>query len=201
MKNEVSVVEMKGPLGELQDQCSGENGRTRFEEFKLWLKGALGSLLAYVTTVRVTAIKRFVASDAWGHVGVNRDGIRVAFLGKNFQEQFGNIVEENIPETELEVSRLQRYADAIEIAGAIPREKRAIKAGQIYQVVRIQETCGHSGLLINGWANLFLAYGADSNLWLVCVFRHSGGWFFDASPLGSPDRWRVGRQFFSRKYS
>ena len=34
----IDVFEMKGPLGELYDQCSGENGRARFEEFKLWLK-------------------------------------------------------------------------------------------------------------------------------------------------------------------
>ena len=199
MKNEVSNSEMKGPLGELFDQCSGENGRQRFEEFKLWLKGVVNGLLAYVTTVRAPAIKRFVASDVWSQVGVNRDGMRIGFLGKNFLEQFGNIVEENVPETELEVSCLQRYADVIEIAGAISREKRSVKASQIYQLVCISEAGGHSGLLNNGWANLFLAYGIDGNIWLVGVRRGSGGWVFGAFPLGGPYGWSDGHRVFSRK--
>ena len=198
MKNEVSNSEMKGPLGELYDQCSGENGRQRFEEFKLWLKGAVNGLLAYVTTVRVPAIKRFAGSDAWGYVGVNKDGVKIAFLGKNFQEQFGNVVEENVPETELEVSRLQRYADAKEIVGAIPREKRVVRPSQIYQVVRVQEACDHSGLNMDGY-NLFLACGADGNFWLVGVDRFGDGWFFDALPLGYPSRWCDGDRVFSRK--
>lgn len=198
-KNEVSVVEMKGPLGELQDQCSGENGRTRFEEFKLWLKGVVSALLTYVTTVRVPAIKRFSASEVLGSTGVNKDGILIGFLGENFKKQFGSLVEEDTPEVEFTVSRLQRYADALDIAGAISREKRVVKASQIYQLVLIQKTGGHSGLNIDGWANLFLAYGADGNLWLVYVFRYGGGWSFLADPLGSPFRCYVGFQVFSRK--
>ncbi|MBI2676634.1 MAG: hypothetical protein HYX21_01595 [Candidatus Yanofskybacteria bacterium] len=199
MKNEVSIAEMKGPLGELYDQCSGENGRARFDEFKLWLKGVVSTLLAHVITVRVPAIKRFVASEVLGRTGTNRDGIRVAFLGKNFQEQFGGIVEENIPEAELTVSRLQRQADALEIAGAIPRERRVVKTGQIYQLVRIHEAGGHSGLLINGWGNFFLSYGVNGNLWLVLVLRSGFGWSFNADPLGHPRRWCGDFQVFFRK--
>ena len=40
----VDVSEMKGPLGELMDQVGGENGRPRFDEFKLWLKSATAYL-------------------------------------------------------------------------------------------------------------------------------------------------------------
>jgi len=36
--NKVHVSEIQGPLTELFQQVGGENGRKRFEEFKLWLK-------------------------------------------------------------------------------------------------------------------------------------------------------------------
>ena len=36
MSHEVSLVEFEGPLGELVQQC--KSNRTRFDEFKLWLK-------------------------------------------------------------------------------------------------------------------------------------------------------------------
>lgn len=42
--SKVDVSEMKGPLGELMDQVGGENGRGRFDEFKLWLKSATAYL-------------------------------------------------------------------------------------------------------------------------------------------------------------
>src|SRR3989344_8189772 len=34
----VEVSELQGPLTELMDQVGGQNGRARFDEFKLWLK-------------------------------------------------------------------------------------------------------------------------------------------------------------------
>ncbi len=43
--NKVDVSEMKGPLGELMDQIGGQNGRARFNEFNLWLKGIVLSAL------------------------------------------------------------------------------------------------------------------------------------------------------------
>ncbi|MEK7567560.1 MAG: hypothetical protein AAB513_01395 [Patescibacteria group bacterium] len=41
----VDVSELQGPLTELMDQVGGNNGRPRFEEFKLWLKGVVLSAL------------------------------------------------------------------------------------------------------------------------------------------------------------
>ncbi|MDO8496283.1 MAG: hypothetical protein Q7S43_03120 [bacterium] len=44
MLHEVSLAEFEGPLTELKQQCSGKNGRERFEEFKLWLKGVVSGI-------------------------------------------------------------------------------------------------------------------------------------------------------------
>lgn len=43
--NKVNVSEMQGPLTELMEQVGGQNGRARFDEFKLWLKGVVLSAL------------------------------------------------------------------------------------------------------------------------------------------------------------
>lgn len=198
--SEVSLSEFEGPLTELRQQCaSKESGRSRFEEFKLWLKGATSGLLEFVTTTTTSAVKRFAVADVLGCTGLNIDGLPIALLGDNFKAQFGNTVEENIPASELLVSRLTRYADAIEIAGAVPREKRAVRISQVYQLVLNQERTGSGLLLTNGWANLFLAYGADGNIWVVFIRRYSDGWYFYANPLGGPVRWFDGSQVFSRK--
>ena len=43
--NKVNVSEIQGPLAELMSQIGGQNGRARFDEFKLWLKGVVLSAL------------------------------------------------------------------------------------------------------------------------------------------------------------
>ncbi len=39
--NKVDVSELQGPLTDLMSQIGGQNGRARFDEFKLWLKGVV----------------------------------------------------------------------------------------------------------------------------------------------------------------
>ena len=156
-------------------------------------------LLTFVRQASVPEIKKFSAADVLKKVGLNRDGVRIAGLGENFKAQFGKMVEENTPATELVVNRLERYADAINIAGAVPREKRPTTIGQIYGLVLAQKDGGDGPLLTNGWANLFLAYGEDGNLWLVYVYLLSDGWDFYAYPLGDSRRWFDGDQVFFRK--
>lgn len=193
------VSKLKGPLGELNDQLFGENGEERLAEFNLWLKRVMTELLEFVRTVTVPAIGRFFGAEVWGRDGVNKNGVKIVFRGANFQAQFGSLVENNVGPVELTVNRLKEYATALDIASAIPQDKRAVKASQIYRLVRDQELTGQGPLLTNGWTNLFLAYGNDGNLWVVHVHRRSDGWRFGADPLGCPDGWRGGRHVFSRK--
>lgn len=196
--SKVDVSELRGPLGELMDQFSGENGQARFEEFKLWLKKVSG-LLKRVTTVATPDIKRFVAADVLGSTGVNKDGVKIAYLGDNFKRVFSNLVERDVPAGELAVDRLEHYATTLDIASTIPEAKRVVTMGQIYWLVRDQELNGSGPILINGWANLGLAYGNDGNVWLVDAYRYGVGWYFDANPLDSPDSWCDGNQVLSRK--
>lgn len=44
----IEVSELQGPLTELMDQIGGANGRQRFREFKLWLKGVAMQLVKII---------------------------------------------------------------------------------------------------------------------------------------------------------
>lgn len=193
------VSKMRGPLNELNDQLFGDNGEERLAELNLWLKRVVAGLLKFVIEVKTAAVKKFVVAHVLGKTGVNRDGVKIGFLGENFQAQIGSLIEENTDATELTVSRLERYATALDIASAIQEEKRVTTPSQMYQMVKAQANGQAGPLRVDGWANLFLMFGKDGNLWLVDAFLSCGGWYFGADPLGLPDWWRDGDRVFSRK--
>ncbi len=198
MSKEVSLAEFEGPLTELRQQCSGQNGRSRFEEFKLWLKKVPG-LLRSVRTVAVKSVEKFVVAEYLGQEGVNKDDVKIAFLGNNFKTKILPLIESGTPQSKLQVSRLTRWAKALDIASALPENVWITTPGQMYQLVKAQKNGQEGPLLVNGWANLFLMYGNDGNVWLVGARWDGGGWDFYAGPLGGPHGWGGGnRRVFSQ---
>ena len=81
------VSKMRGPLNELNDQLFGDNGEERLAEFNLWLKVVVANLLKFVSEVSVGPVEKFrvAVADALGTEGVNKDGVRIGFLGDNFK--------------------------------------------------------------------------------------------------------------------
>ncbi len=193
------VSKMRGPLNELNDQLFGDNGEERLAELNLWLKGVLANLLKFVSEASVGPVEKFSVADVLGQEGVNKDGIRIAFLGDNFKRVFGSLVEGKVEAAKLVVHQLTRYATALDIASAIPAEKRVTTIGQIYELIKAQANGKAGLLLVNGWANIFLCYGNDGNLWLVGACLFSGGWCFRAVPLGDQSWWVGESRVFSRK--
>ena len=59
----VEVSEMQGPLTELLHQVGGENGRARFDEFKLWLKGIVLSALEAIIDLSVSCKLPFSGAE------------------------------------------------------------------------------------------------------------------------------------------
>ena len=193
------VSKLRGPLGELNDQLYGDNGEERLDALNLWLKGVVANLLKFVSEVSVGPVEKFKVADVLGSTGVNKDGVKIGFLGDNFKRVFVPLVEGKVEAAKLVVHQLTRYATALDIASAIPAEKRIVTIGQIYELVKAQAKGGPGPLLVNGWANIFLCYGNDGNFWLVDALLGSDGWYFVASPLDDPGRWRGVDQVFSRK--
>ncbi len=193
------VSKLRGPLNELHDQLLGDNGEERLAELNLWLKGVVANLLRFVTEAVVGPVEKFRVANVLGQEGVNKDGVKIAFLGDNFKKVFGPLVEGKVEATKLVVNELTRYANALDIVSAISAEKRVTTIGQVYQLVKAQAKGQAGPLLVNGWANIFLCYGNDGNFWLVHAHLSSDGWLFNALPLVFPLRWDGEDRVFSRK--
>ena len=118
------VSKLKGPLGELHDQLFGDNGEERLAELNLWLKGVVSNLLKFVSEASISAVENFRVSDVLGAEGVNKDGVKIAFLSDNFKKITNGLVEQKVQAAKLAVYCLERYATALDIVSAIPSEKR-----------------------------------------------------------------------------
>jgi len=88
--SKVHVSEMQGPLTELFQQVGGENGRARFDEFKLWLKGVVLSALEALIDLSVPCKLPFsgaerVSSAKSGIVKLERRGDDLYLDGKKIE--------------------------------------------------------------------------------------------------------------------
>src|SRR3990167_8991820 len=122
--SKVDVSEFKGPLGELMDQCSPENGgRKRFEEFNLWLKGVTGKLLKHLRDVGLGPVERFEAAKKFTK---NNPLVKFWGFGTNFTTHFGNRIENNVSAATIAVSRLERQAKDPEITNELTGETKRV---------------------------------------------------------------------------
>lgn len=196
--SKVDVSEFKGPLGELMDQCSPENGgRARFEEFKLWLKKVTINILKLLTTVHVSGAKCFVACGAFGEN--NPAGIKF-YLWDNFKDNFLDKVEKNISEATLAVYTLTKPSLDASIRFELTSECEETTLAYLYELISAQ-TDGQAGpLLTDGKANIFYIRDVKGVLWTVraswCSARRE--WYVHAHSVTYPVGWDAGGQVFSQ---
>ncbi|OGN02153.1 MAG: hypothetical protein A2655_00320 [Candidatus Yanofskybacteria bacterium RIFCSPHIGHO2_01_FULL_43_42] len=58
-------------------------------------------LLSPVSEASVGPVDKFVVADVLGSTGINKDGVKIAFLGDNFKRVFVPLVEKDIQGTRL----------------------------------------------------------------------------------------------------
>lgn len=181
----VNVSELQGPLTELLQQFSGEKGRERFDEFKLWLKKVTTSgLLKFVCQTSVKGAKRFVAKD-------HLRAASVGWMGDNFKQFFLNLVEENVGEGTINVHRLEKASLNASIMTELGKRKQ-IWLTHFFELVE-EQSKGEKGLLLtDGSAIIAYIIGSDGNFWAVCArwLGASRCWSLGASSVGGPYRWR-----------
>ncbi len=193
MSHEVSLAEFEGPLTELRQQCSGGNGRARFEEFKLWLKKVSG-LLKRVNHVTVSAVKKFAAAD---HFKVGNAGI--VWIGENFETNFLGKVEKNVKDATVVVYRLEKSSPDKDIRHELGSDKEETALAHLFELLTRQSR-GESGVLLtNGYANIFYVRDAKGNFWAVNAYWSSDGWYVYANSVMSPNGWDGGYRVVSRK--
>ena len=195
MSHEVSLAEFEGPLTELRQQCSGGNGRARFEEFKLWLKKVSG-LLKLVSTVTVSAVKKFVAVDNFkvGNAGIT-------WMSDNFKTNFLGKIEKNVKGATLLAHRLEKSSLDKDIRDELGSDKEETTLAYLFELLSRQSD-GKSGVLLtNSDANIFYVRDANGNFWAVNAIWNSmdRGWSLNAYSVTGPGGWLGGGRVFSRK--
>lgn len=144
---------------------------------------------------------RFVVRDKFvlNYGPEAKPGVLISYIGRNFMEWFGDLIEPPAPETVLRYARLTRAErdDAIRVEIGAEYEKTLLSC--VYALMERQPSGkkkedGHS--LID-W-NAFYAVDAHGLLRAVGVAWGGVGWLVDAHSVARPVRWGKGGRFFSR---
>ena len=168
------------------------------EAIKNRTKTTITKLLEFVTPVKITAVKKFVASDHF-KAGQTVDGVNYySSFGDNFNAHFLPKVEENIQATDLRVHKLLRNSKDLGIRAEIGEDKEETNLAHLHQCLKRQGNGEEGALLTNGYANIFYVRDTNGNLWAVSAYWYDDGWRLRADSVGYSDDWYAGSQVFSR---
>lgn len=170
--SKIDVSEMKGPLGELVDQLSGENASEVLASLNLWLKKVTVKILKHLHDVSLGPIAHFSAAEKF-----TKSNSKVKFwdFGENFTNNFGNRVENNISVTIISVSRLEQRAKDPAIKAELAGETKrvfTISLAHFYAMIEAQGQGQAGPLLVKGYANI--AYIDDMDIWVVVAGWDAG---------------------------
>lgn len=155
-------------------------------------------LLKFLASIPLSAVRHFSAADHF-KVGVVK-GVKIGWLGENFQNNFLSKVERKVKVATLKsYELLQSSLDGPIIEALGPDHETTL--AHLWQLL-VKQPNGESGtLLTNGYWNIFYIKDAKGKFWAVGAYWYAyyGGWCVDANSVEYPDRWRAGRRVVSRK--
>jgi hypothetical protein len=152
--------------------------------------------LAYVTTISLPGLDKFVAAEAFGEK--NPAGIHFT-LNELFRMHFLDDVEENVPPVMLVVNRLQKAALDAPIIKALG-DRSEVALARVYQLLSKQPNGEDGPLLTDNNASMFYIRDSMKNLWVIDAYwLPPNGWYVDASSVNYPVEWYGGDLVFSPK--
>lgn len=197
MAKKVDVSELQGPLSELFEQFSGQNGRYRFEEFKRWLKGIVPVFEFIDRGFAVPKVRYFDPRVVFGPE--NPDGIKFS-VGSGFERMLG-FMEVDVPENNLVIRYLVKESLDEAILKGLP-QKSSIYLAHFYELIK-QQPKGGPGLLVadDRCVNLCYVHNMEGRLWTVWLiwFSRSSEWHIDAyiSHEQTKNKWNGGSRVVS----
>lgn len=207
-----ALRKFRGLLHQLEVNILGDEGDTWEAELKKFLrkepcwvkatktatKAAVTKLLEFVTTVKVTAVEKFIAADKF-KAGQTIDGVKYCpSFGDNFTKYVLPKVEENVGAADLRVHKLLRDSKDLGIRAEIGEDKEETSLAHLHQCLKQQGNGEEGVLLTNGWANIFYIRDTEENLWAVDAYWYDDGWRLYARSVEFPFAWVAGYQVFSR---
>jgi hypothetical protein len=183
---------MVGMVMELVQQCSGSNGATRYEDFKLWLKNVR---LRFVTRVAVSATQRFLASEAFGED--NPAGIKF-YLGESFKERFLTKIEEDVPELNLRVHELAKSSRDAKIRALLGADYEETALAHFWEMIKNQSQGQAGPLLVTGKSNILYIKDSHDNLRCVRAYWGVNHWVINEYSVEDLNPWDDGVQVVSK---
>lgn len=149
----------------------------------------LASLLEEVgQPMKLQAYERFIARDKFKD---DRKGeLPISYLGGNFQDNFLDVVEENVEGATLKQRKLlKRSVDAPILSALDGEDKAKVALGHAFSYLKSADR--------NLW---YIFYVADSKgvLWAVSAHWYGGGWDVSAYAVSDPLGWLRGYRVVSR---
>jgi len=145
---------------------------------------------------------RFVARD---HFKVDTDDsaeVKIAYLWDDFTNNFLDKIEEEVPEAELAVRKLDKNLLDKDIRAEIGADKEETTLSQFWVLLKKQRSgkAEDGDLLVNGYANILYIKDAKGVLWAVLAGWRAGhgGWSVGASSVLGPSGWGAGIRVVSR---
>jgi hypothetical protein len=221
----VALCEARGPLADLNEKLSSENGQQWLGELNkflrkepTWGQNAEGAeaftptvgqptpelLLELVNDsiiIPATATE-FIARDRFVKDTSDKAAVKISYLGDNLKNWFlkgKGKVEKPFGGSTLCSRKLLRNSKDGPILKELGGDNRAETT--IIEVFSLMEKQpkGEDGILLtNGWANIFYVKDLALVLRTVIVDWFDDGWDVEAHSVEYPDRWDGGSQVFSR---
>lgn len=206
-----ALRKFRGLLRQLEVNMLGDEGEVWETELKKFLrkepcwvktgkvaKTTVNKLLEFVTTMEVTAVKKFVAADVF-KAGESIDGVAYCTsFGVEFTEHFLPKIEENVPAATLWVHKLLHNSKDLGICTEIGGDKEETKLADLHQCLKRQGKGEKGVLLTNGRSNIFYIRGVDGNIWAVYTVWCGNSWRLSAEAVVGTADWFAGNQVFSR---
>jgi hypothetical protein len=161
-------------------------------------------LFTFVLRFHLQAVKEFVAKQKFV-VNTSQDArVRISYLGNNFKKYLLPLVERDVAERDLTVSKLVRDQHDLPmsdkepgtIAGLGGLTKAETGLCEFYEALAHKQSTGDL-TWVTGYVRV---YDEDSNsiLWAVGADWRGDGWGVGARSVADPGRWDAGGEFLSR---
>ncbi|MFA6278757.1 MAG: hypothetical protein WCS97_01940 [Candidatus Paceibacterota bacterium] len=188
-----------GQLNAIVKKLGGEEMALRFLRDELTVSEPIAKkLLNFVTTTNVSEVTSFIVKDKFRE-GKTTDGVKIAWLGSNFKENFLGKTERGIASATLRIQKLTKDSLDAPILTELGDTAETTLA-QLWELMKLQGSGQEGKLLVNGWANIVYIRDKNENLWAVYARWSSGsdGWVVGAYSVESPGRWGADFQVVSR---
>ena len=153
-------------------------------------------LIPFGTPTLMKAVTRFVVADHF-KVGNVVGGLKIGWVGPNFEKHFLSVVEENVPKRLLPAWTLSEESLDPPIVTALGGEQKSATQTHLAHLFQTMELGKEGPGLWNGVVNIgYKTSPLEDACFAVIWYVHGGGLYVEAYPVLRSVEWSVRRRVF-----